>query len=63
MATDEHICLSCGHSFPVVRLGADVESVRCPRCGSFHVLANPWLLGTSSADLTEEDYYAVISQV
>lgn len=36
------------------------EEIRCPRCGSELLEANPYLLGTDSAEnLTPEDYFAV----
>lgn len=54
----EFKCAQCGHRFS--RVPWMNENIQCPRCGSFFVEQNPYLLGTESAEgLTEEDYYAV----
>ncbi len=54
---DAYKCSQCGHSFnPLV--GADIEAMRCPRCGSDEVERVRFLFGTESAEgLTPEDYF------
>lgn len=54
----EYKCLHCEHDF---NKGPWMDKeIRCPRCGSRLVEANPYLLGTGSAEgLTPEDYFAV----
>jgi len=50
--------MKCGHDFSGVPW-MDGE-IPCPRCGSGLVEANPYLLGTCSAEgLTPEDYFSV----
>ncbi len=54
----EYKCTQCEHDFSEVPWMG--EEIRCPRCGSERIEANPYLLGTDSAeDLTPEDYFAV----
>ena len=54
----DYRCNQCGHDFDKTPWRDD--EIHCPRCGGEQVEANPYLLGTGSAEgLTPEDYFAV----
>ncbi|MBI2866877.1 MAG: hypothetical protein HYX97_00910 [Chloroflexi bacterium] len=64
MAEVRYKCLSCGHAFSVFTELTNGKPDRCPRCGGERLEVNPWLLGSSDTKgLTEEDYYAVATQL